>query len=100
MSGLGIFSGIEVLFFWLGVLCLASVQAVVWLRIKCDAAWGGLVALSLGLGLMIFDIAFGVAAVLEKEPQAASMSVMVMFLPGLLMAIVGVRLAKPQLKAI
>ncbi len=93
MSGLGIFSGIEVLFFWLGVLCLATVQGLIWLRIKHNASWLSLAVLAMGCGTMIFDIAWAVSSVLEKEPQSASMSVLVIFLPGLLIAIWGARLA-------
>ncbi|UJF17272.1 hypothetical protein L0B53_00400 [Vibrio sp. SS-MA-C1-2] len=100
MSGFGIFTGIEVLFFWLGVICLATFQGLIWLRVKYKANWLGLVILTVGLGAMIFDIAWAVSSVLEKEPQSASMSVIAIFLPGLLIAILGARLAlKNKIKA-
>lgn len=99
MSGLGIFSGIEVLFFWLGVITLATAQGLIWLRIKHQTNWLALAVLSVGAGTMIFDIAWAVSSVLEKEPQSASMSVIAIFLPGLLIAILGARLAKHKPKS-
>ncbi|CAM3830944.1 hypothetical protein [Parendozoicomonas haliclonae] len=96
MSGLGIFSGIEVLFFWLGVLCLATFQGLVWLRWKLEASWLSLALVAAGCGTMIFDVAWAVSSVLEKEPQSASMSVLVIFLPGLILAVMGMRLAWKQ----
>lgn len=93
MFGQEILTGIETMFFWLGVFSLASVQALVWLRWKMQASWVSLGVLTAGAGTTLFAIAWAVSSVLEKEPQSASMSMIVMLLPGLIMLAVGGRLA-------
>ena len=93
MSGLAIFTGIEVLFFWMGVACLATAQGLIWLRWKKQSSWPSLAVLALGMGTMLFAIAWAVSSVLEKEPQSASMSMLVIFLPGLILTTLGGRFA-------
>ena len=93
MSGLAIFTGIEVLFFWLGVASLATVQLLALLRWKKQSSWPSLAVLALGIGTMLFAVAWAVSSVLEKEPQSASMSMLVIFLPGLILTTLGGRLA-------
>ncbi|CAM3420808.1 hypothetical protein [Parendozoicomonas haliclonae] len=93
MSGLAIFTGVEVMFYWLGVLSLACVQGLVWLRWKLQSSWISLVVLAAGMGTMLFAAAWAISSILEKEPQSASMSMMVIMLPGLVLATLGGRLA-------
>ncbi|MTI13972.1 hypothetical protein [Sansalvadorimonas verongulae] len=93
MSGLAIFTGIEVLFFWLGVATLATVQGLIWVRWKKQASWPSLALMTAGMATILFAVAWAVSAVLEKEPQAASMSMLVILLPGLILTTLGGRLA-------
>lgn len=90
---LGIFTGIEVLFFWLGFFSLAVCQGLFWLRYRYQAGWSSLALLLTGIGTIMFAIAWAISSVLEKEPQSASMSMIVIFLPGLIISVLGGRLA-------
>ena len=81
---MAIFSGVELLFFSLGVLsasgfgALALVQRAQRLSLKTN------LAASLGLVVTLFGYAWCVSCVLEGEPQAANMGLIVFGLPGLL----------------
>jgi len=87
----GIFTYLEVLFFSLGVLSTLAIECLIWLRWKHNASWGNIITLGIGLATIIVAIAWSVSAVLEGEPQAGSMGMMVMFVPGMLIASVGGR---------
>jgi len=80
-----IFSGIEMLFFTLGVISTLSLIAMVkWNKIyKFD--WKAWFLLGLGFFLMIFCLAWSVSSVLEGEPRAASMGMVVFGLPSLVL---------------
>ena len=91
---LGIFTGIEVLFFLLGVISTLSVGLLIWLKKKHSVNGKALTSLFLGLFTMIFAIAWSVSSVLEGEPQAGSMGMIVIFIPGLILASLGGRMAK------
>ncbi|WP_196221466.1 hypothetical protein, partial [Sansalvadorimonas verongulae] len=88
-----IFTGIEVLFFWMGVATLATVQGLIWIRWKKQASWPSLALMTAGMATILFAVAWAVSAVLEKEPQAASMSMLVILLPGLILTTLGGRIA-------
>jgi len=89
---LGIFSGIEVLFFLLGVMSVISAQ-LIW-RFKCthQPAMSALILIATGAATIIFAVAWSVSSVLEGEPQAGSMGVVIIMLPGLIMTVLGWRL--------
>lgn len=91
---LGIFTGIEVLFFCLGVLSTLTIGGLVWLRVNRQVAWHSLAVLCVGIFAAIAGIAWSVSSVLEGEPQAGSMGMMVIFLPGIIIASVGARMAR------
>jgi len=87
----GIFTYLEVLFFSIGVLSTLAIEGLIGLRWKYNSSWGGLATLGIGLATTIVGIAWGVSSVLEGEPQAGSMGLMVILLPGLLIASLGGR---------
>ncbi|CAM3613874.1 hypothetical protein [Parendozoicomonas haliclonae] len=95
---LGIFTGIEVLFFMLGVLTTLSVGGLIWLKMNHPVRMNSLSVLGIGLVTIIAAIAWCVSSVLEGEPQAGSMGLMVIFLPGLVITTLGGRLAFQQMK--
>ncbi|CAM3451727.1 hypothetical protein [Parendozoicomonas haliclonae] len=95
---LGIFTGIEVLFFILGVLTTLSIGGLFWLKKSHPVHWNSLSIIGSGLFIMIAAIAWCVSSVLEGEPQAGSMGLMVIFLPGLVLTTLGGRLAFQQIK--
>ncbi|WP_430812474.1 MULTISPECIES: hypothetical protein [unclassified Carboxylicivirga] len=88
-----IFTGIEMLFFSLGMLTATSIMGAYYYnrqyRFKA-ATW---LALALGLFLMLFCIAWSVSSVLEGEPRAASMGMLIFGIPSVLLLILARRLA-------
>ena len=90
----GIFTGIEVLFFLLGVMTTLTIGGLSWLRIKHEMSWKPLALLCVGIFTMIFAIAWSVSSVLEGEPQAGSMGMIVIFIPGLILTSLGGRMTK------
>ncbi|GLO64006.1 hypothetical protein MACH09_45140 [Vibrio sp. MACH09] len=97
---LGIFSGIEVLFYVLGALSVIGGYGIYRFWRFYQAKVSSLVLLALGLGTILFAIAWSVSSVLEGEPQAGSMGIVVILLPGLVLSALGFRLgthsAKPS----
>ena len=93
---LGIFTDIEVLFFLLGVLSTLTVGSLVWLKKTYDADGKSLALVCAGLFTMIMAIAWSVSSILEGEPQAGSMGMLVIFLPGLVLTTLGGRLVWHQ----
>jgi len=80
-----IFSGIEVLFFLLGFLTCLFIFIFVRLYNKYQMDWKVWSLVGLGTFLMLFCIAWSVSSVLEGEPRAASMGMVVFGLPSLIM---------------
>lgn len=84
-----IFSGIEILFFLLGVITtLIAVGLYTWNK-QAGFNWSAWILLLLGAFLMVFSIAWSVSSVLEGEPRAASMGLVVFGIPGLILVALG-----------
>ena len=73
---MGIFTGIEILFFWLGVITTLLVGGLVWLNQKYTFNWYIWTLSISGAILLVFTIAWSVSSVLEGEPQAANMGLL------------------------
>jgi len=80
-----IFSGIEVLFFLLGFLTCLFIVLFIRLYSNYQMDWKVWSLLGLGAFLMLFCIAWSVSSVLEGEPRAASMGMVVFGLPALIL---------------
>ena len=80
---MGIFDGIEVLFFSLGVITTLAVVGMIYLSKNYRLNWKMYTMSVLGIFLGIFAIAWSVSSVLEGEPRAASMGMVVFGLPAL-----------------
>ena len=80
-----IFSGIEVLFFFLGFLTCLFIVLFARLYAKYQMDWKVCSLVGLATFLMLFCIAWSVSSVLEGEPRAASMGMMVFGLPSLIL---------------
>lgn len=87
-----IFTGIEILFFMLGVIFTLSVGGLYNInkRFKLSGLTWSL--LGIGLFLFLFAVAWSASSVLEGEPRAASMGVVVFGIPSLLLITLGMRL--------
>ena len=82
---MGIFTGIEVLFFWSGVISTLLVLGLVYLSKKYTFNWYSWVLSGLGAFLIIFTLLWSVSSVLEGEPQAANMGLLVFGTPVLIL---------------
>ena len=89
----GIFTGIEVLFFLMGVMSTLTIGGLIWLKLRHELTKAPLGLLLVGIFTMIFAIGWSVSCVLEGEPQAGSMGMIIMFIPGLVLTSLGGRMA-------
>jgi hypothetical protein len=80
---MGIFMGIEVLFFSLGVLSTLLVVGFFKMKQFITIDWKGTILAFIGMFLFVFCIAWSVSSVLENEPQAATMGLLIFGLPVL-----------------
>jgi len=81
---MGIFSGIEVLFFMLGALSTLFVFGLVWGKKAYAMRWPTVVLAGLGIALILFTVGWFASSILEGEPQAAVMGLLCFGLPVLL----------------
>lgn len=96
---MGIFTGIEILFFVLGALSVLLIGGLVYLKSKFALDWKGMTLGGLGVFLILFCIAWSVASVLEGEPQAANMGVLIFGSPVLVIFGIMRRMLKKQVDA-
>jgi peptidoglycan/LPS O-acetylase OafA/YrhL len=93
------FSGIEILFFMLGFLTCFFMFGFLYLQKNKKLNWKVGSTTGIGAFLMLFTLAWSVSSVLEGEPRAASMGMVIFGIPSLLLITVGLRLAfKDSLK--
>ena len=88
---LTIFIGIEILFFVLGVICTLAILGIVMLNKTYQMDWNSWSTTILAALLLIFGIAWSVSSVLEGEPRAASMGMVVFGLPGIVILLLARR---------
>ncbi len=81
---MGIFTGIEILFFALGVIATLLTLGLVWLNKKYRFQWYTWVLSLTGAFLALFTIAWSVSSLLEGETQAANMGLLVFGAPVLI----------------
>ena len=82
---MGIFSGIEMLFFVLGVLSTLLVLGLIQLNKKYQFNWQIWLLSATGAFLIVFTIAWSVSSILEGEVQAANMGLLFFGLPALIL---------------
>lgn len=81
---MNIFTGIEILFFFLGVMTTLLVLWLIHLHKKHQFNWYLWTLTIIGAFLAVFTVAWSVSSVLEGEPQAANMGILVFGLPVLI----------------
>ena len=82
---MGVFNGIETLFFILGALTTLGIQGIVYLKKMRDADNQCLVLSGISLFLFLFALAWSVSSILEHEHQAANMGLLFFGLPAVLL---------------
>jgi hypothetical protein len=80
------------MWFCVGLIVGLSVFLASELHKRFDVDWRGWAGLALGEGLVLFSIAWSVAAVAEGEPRAASMGLMLFGAPGVAVLALAARL--------
>ena len=80
---MGIFSGIEILFYFLGVITTLLFLALIRLANKYYLQWYSWILAVSGISLSVFTIAWSVSSTLEGEPQSASMGLLLFGFPVL-----------------
>lgn len=88
---LTIFTGIETLFFLLGVLFTLTVLGMVMLHKTYQMDWKSWTTLIFGAFLLLFAISWSVSSVLEGEPRAASIGMVFFGIPGIVILLLARR---------
>ena len=88
-----IFKGIEILFFILGIITTLGVGAVYYYNKKYKFNAGAWASIGFGLFLFIFCIAWSFSSILEGEPRASSMGMVIFGIPSIILLVLGRRLA-------
>jgi len=97
---LTIFTGVEFLFFMLGVITTLCIIGIVKLYKTYQLDWKSWITLILGIFLAVFAAAWSISSVLEGEPRAASMGMVFFGIPGLIILLLGRRfIIKCELKS-
>ena len=96
---MGIFKGIEILFFMLGALTVVLVGGLFYLNLRYTRGWKVLCLGALGSFLLIFCLAWSISSILEGEPQAANMGLLLFGLPVLAIAASFQRLMKKKINS-
>jgi hypothetical protein len=80
---MGIFNGIEILFFTLGTVSVLLVLGLIHMRRTYTLDWKAIPLAVAGIFIAVFCAAWSVSSVLEGEPQAAVMGLLIFGLPVL-----------------
>ena len=88
-----IFTGIELLFFILGVLVTVAIYTLVNYNRRYKFKAGTFSVIILGILLLIFGIAWALSSYLEGVPRAASMGLVFFCTPALILLLIGRRMA-------
>ena len=74
---MGIFSGIEILFFILGAMTVLFVQAILYLRKRYPFQWYSTTLAGFGAFMVLFTVAWAVSSILEGETRSAGIGILV-----------------------
>ena len=74
---MGIFNGIEILFFILGAITVLLINGIIFLRKRYPFRWYSTVLAGVGAFLVIFTVAWSVSSILEGETRSAGMGILV-----------------------
>lgn len=83
-----IFNGIEVMFYLLGILTSVGVIIMISYSKKYVLKWHSWTLGILAIFTTLFTIAWSWSSILEKEPQASAMGLLIFGIPALIMIFV------------
>ena len=93
-----IFKGVEIMFFWLGVLSTLAVVLMIYLNKTYGFDWKTWTMTGFGTFLFIFCVAWSVSSVLEGEPQAAALGLVFFGSPAIVLFLLARRSIVKKLK--
>ena len=73
---MGIFSGIEILFFILGAMTVLFINGIIYLRNRYPFKWYSTLLATIGAFLIVFTTAWSVSSVLEGETRSAGIGIL------------------------
>lgn len=74
---MGVFSGIEILFYLLGALTVLSINVLWYVKRRYAFEWYATLIALCGIFFMLFTIAWAVSSIIEGEPRSAGMGLLV-----------------------
>jgi membrane-bound acyltransferase YfiQ involved in biofilm formation len=74
---MGVFSGIEILFFLLGAFTILSINALLYFKKRYAFKWYSTLIAAGGIFLGLFTIAWAVSSIIEGEPRSAGMGILI-----------------------
>jgi hypothetical protein len=80
-----IFNGIEIMFYLLGFLTAVGVYIMIYYAKKYILKWGPWLLGVLAIIFSLFTIAWSWSSILEKEPQAAGLGLLIFGIPALIL---------------
>ncbi|WP_299362759.1 hypothetical protein [Winogradskyella sp.] len=83
-----IFKGVEIMFFWLGVLSTLAVVIMVHLHKVYGLNWKTWITSGFGAFFFVFCVAWSVSSVLEGEPQAAALGLVFFGSPAIVLFLI------------
>lgn len=73
---MGVFNGIEILFYLLGALTILSINALLYFKKRYTFKWYATALAGCGIFLGLFTIAWTVSSIIEGEPRSAGMGLL------------------------
>lgn len=96
-----IFNGIEIMFYLLGIFTALGAYVMIQIAKKYVLKWPSWLLGILAIFFSLFTIAWSWSSILEKEPQAAGLGLIVFGIPSLILVFVSRRVVlKSELKGI
>lgn len=89
---LSIFSGMDTLFFLLGIVTTLAVVGLIMFNKQNKLNWKSWTSFILGFIILVFAIAWAVSSMIEGEPRSASMGLTIFGIPALLLLVFGWRI--------
>lgn len=93
---MAIFSGIEMLFFWLGFLLMGAIAGITVLARRYKFNWKAWLLVVTGLFLGFFALAWSISSALEGESHAATIGMVMFGVPGVVLIVLAGRFVEAR----
>ena len=96
---MGIFNGVEILFFILGAMTVLLINGIIFLRKRYPLRLSAVLLAGLGSLLLIFTVAWSVSSIIEGETRSAGMGILVFGVQALICFALTRQLVAKEMKA-